>query len=81
MQALCGDGSMGRTKLSGLPAVMVSAGTPSGCFFTITRNEHDTLWPQMLVAVQVTTLVPRGNVVPEGGVQRIGPVCPVAFAL
>src|SRR5215510_5027072 len=80
-QALGEAGSAGPAKLSGKPAVSVSAGGPSGCFFTMTRNEQEALWPQMLVAVQVTTLVPSGKTVPEGGVQRTGPTCPMAFTL
>jgi hypothetical protein len=31
------------------------------------------LWPQLLLAVQVTAVVPTGNVLPLGGVQnRLG---------
>src|SRR5262245_58884951 len=67
MHGLGGDGSGGCMKLSGSPAVRVRSGGPRMCDFTMTRNEHVARMPQMFVAVQVTTLVPAGNVVPEGG--------------
>jgi hypothetical protein len=43
------------------------------CAFTVTRNEQLVLWPQLLLAVHVTAVVPTGNVLPLGGVQnRLG---------
>jgi hypothetical protein len=47
--------------------VMVSLGSVSA--MTVTVNAQFALWPQESVAMQVTTLVPTGKTLPEGGLQ------------
>jgi len=44
----------------------------------MTRKLHVETAPQELVAVHVTMFVPSGNVLPEGGVQTMGPTWPDA---
>jgi hypothetical protein len=39
-----------------------------GGFVTVTVNEQLVDWPQLLLAVQVTKVVPIGKVLPLGGV-------------
>ena len=39
----------------------------------VTRNEQLVNWPQLLLAVHVTVVVPTGKVLPLGGLQnRLG---------
>jgi hypothetical protein len=40
------------------------------CGFTVTVNEQLVDWPQLLLAVQVTKVVPIGKVLPLGGVHE-----------
>src|SRR5438874_11395320 len=40
--------------------------------FTMTLKEQFAAWPHESLAVQVTTVVPTGNLVPEGGLQDGG---------
>lgn len=47
---------------------------------TITLKLHTAMPPQLLVAVQVTAVVPIGKILPDGGEYIIGPVFPVAVA-
>ena len=49
--------------------------------FTVTVKEQMATSPQVLVAVQMTTVEPIGKVVPEGGVQLTGPLLPDAVTL
>ena len=49
--------------------------------FTRTVNEQVATSPQVLVAVQMTTVEPSGKAVPEGGVQMTGPLLPDAPTL
>jgi len=49
--------------------------------FTVTVNEQLAMPPQAFVTVQVTTVVPSGKRLPEGGEQTIGPLKPVALTL
>jgi hypothetical protein len=44
---------------------------PSGEPVTVTVNEQVALLPDASVAVQVTVVVPNGNVEPGGGVQTV----------
>ena len=48
---------------------------------TVTVKEQLAIPPQELVTVQVTTVVPSGKRLPEGGMQTIGPLNPVALIL
>ena len=70
--------SPGGAKLSGRPPWSVRWGGKDRDDFTMTRKLHVDTAPQALVAVQVTTLVPSGNALPEGGVQITGPTLPEA---
>ena len=45
---------------------------------TVTVKEQVAMPPQLLVAVQMTVVVPSGKALPEGGAQTTGPVLPVA---
>jgi len=44
--------------------------TTAGHGLTVTVKLQLVIWPQGLVAVQVTVVVPTGNVLPLGGVQN-----------
>ena len=51
-----------------LEQVSTSGGHTGG--LTVTVKLQLVTWPQLLVAVQVTVVVPSGNELPLGGVQK-----------
>ena len=44
--------------------------TTAGHGLTVTLKLQLVIWPQVLVAVQVTVVMPTGNVLPLGGLQN-----------